>query len=398
MNPAELSIPADLDSKLSRLQMRAVIVSVIALILVIIGAVMNPPVFFRAWLMAWLLWLGVALGSLALQMLQFLSGGQWGVVSRRVFEAAGQTLPLLAILFIPILFGMGILYPWTHPDLVAGDAVLQHKHAYLNVPFFVIRAILYFVIWIGTAALVSRAGDHQDEPGARSRASAYSGLGLVLYFFTMTFAATDWAQSLQPHWYSTIWGFLFIVGQGLSAMSLGICAILLLAQWPPMLGIVRERHMHDLGKLLFMFVMLWAYLSFSQLLIIWAGNLPEEIPWYVERLATNWAGVSCRTSVVPVPLSVSAAVIEAAQEAYVAADVCRSSSFRHATGGRVLDDCARCATERDSSALASFRLPDRDWRGLDCFLDLAGAAQAIAARKRSAICGGNRSWLRSAAM
>jgi hypothetical protein len=292
MNPAELSIPADLDNKLSRLQMRAVIVSVLALILVIIGAVMNPPVFFRGWLMAWLLWLGVALGSLALQMLQFLSGGQWGVVSRRVFEAAGQTLPLLAILFIPILFGMGTLYPWTHPDLVAGDAVLQHKHAYLNVPFFVIRAILYFVIWIGTAILVSRAGDHQDEPGARSRASAYSGLGLVLYFFTMTFAATDWAQSLQPHWYSTIWGFLFIVGQGLSAMSLGICAILLLAQWPPMRGIVRERHMHDLGKLLFMFVMLWAYLSFSQLLIIWAGNLPEEIPWYVERLATNWAGVA----------------------------------------------------------------------------------------------------------
>ncbi|MBC7924104.1 MAG: hypothetical protein H7039_00455 [Bryobacteraceae bacterium] len=263
-----------MNERLQRLQTTLLLLAALALVVSAIGFFSSPDVFFRSWLMAWLLWLGPALGCVAFATLHTLTGGRWGEATRFLMEAAGRTMPVLAILFVPVLFGLSNLYPWTHPDLVAGDAVLRHKQIWLNIPFFLARTVVYFAVWTALAFSVA------------SRQKPLAAAGLVIYAFTLTFAVTDWAQSLQPHWFSSVWGFLFIAGQGLSAMSLVICALLLLD--PPRLD---PNVLHDLGKLMFAFVLLWAYLSFSQLLIIWGGNLTEEIPWYMSRLGTNWAGV-----------------------------------------------------------------------------------------------------------
>jgi hypothetical protein len=258
----------------------------------IIGGVFRPAQFFHAYLFGYLFWVGVALGSLALLMTQYLSGGAWGVVTRRTLEAASRTLPLLAVLFVPIALGISRLYPWAHPDEVAHDDVMRHRSGYMNPEWFIVRAIAYFAIWIALMWLLNHWSREEDEGGDRLRLfERLSAPGLILYVFTVTFSAVDWAESLFAHWFSTIWGFLFVAGQGLSAMGVTIIACSVLSQWRPMSEAFRTSHLHDLGKLLLMFVMLWAYFSFSQLLIVWSGNLTSEIPWYFVRWHGSWAVV-----------------------------------------------------------------------------------------------------------
>ncbi len=255
----------------------------------IIGAFFSPNEFFRSYLMGYLFWLGLALGSMAIVMLQYLTGGAWGVVTRRTFESATRTLPILAVLFIPLAMGIPVLYDWAHADLVRNDDVLQHRSPYMNPSMFVVRAAIYFTIWIGFMYLLNRWSAEQDEHGGLSeRLAALSAPGLILYVFTVTFASVDWAESLETHWSSTMWGFLFVARQGLTAMAFGIIALALLSQRKPLAGSVKPAHFHDLGKLLLMFVMLWAYFAFSQLVIVWTGNLTDEIPWYLKRFATSW--------------------------------------------------------------------------------------------------------------
>jgi hypothetical protein len=242
-------------------------------------------------------------------MLQYLSGGAWGILIRRLLEAGTRTLPMTGVLFLPLLvFGLRYIYLWARPDLVAHDEVLQHKSLYLNIPFFWIRAIFYFGIWITFSRFLNQWSLEQDQGFDLERArrlSLISGPGLVLYGLTVTFASIDWVMSLQPHWFSTIYGILFIGGQGLSALSfIIIVAASLTAQtvnnqhngknaqhnastFGTTFTIPPERF-HDLGKLLFAFVMLWAYFSFSQFLITWSGNLPEETPWYLYRTHGGW--------------------------------------------------------------------------------------------------------------
>jgi hypothetical protein len=268
----------------------ALVAGVIGLVVCAIGVFVNPDHFFRAYLIAYLFWLSIPLGSLALMMVHHQSGGAWGLVVRRIFEASSRTLPLLALLFIPIVLGMGRLYPWTHADHVAHDPILQHKALYLNTPFFLVRALFYFASWIGLAMVLNRWSLRQDEgvlPATR-RMQVISGAGLVLYGLTVTFAAVDWVMSLNPHWFSTMMGFLFMGGQGLSALAFTILVATMLSRRPPMDHVLKAAHFHDLGKLMLAFVMLWAYFNFSQYLIIYSGNLVEEIPYYITRTTHGW--------------------------------------------------------------------------------------------------------------
>jgi hypothetical protein len=228
-------------------------------------------------------------------MLHHLVGGAWGFGIRRILEAATRTLPLMLLLFVPILFGIHSLYVWSHPEVVAADHALQEKRAYLNVPFFIVRAAVYFVTWIVVAFFLNRWSAQQDATGSPlllRRFQLLSAAGIVAYSLTLTFASIDWGMSIDPHWYSTIYGLLFIVGQLLAGMAFAILVGAFLSEAPPVGDHLTPSVFQDLGNLLLAFVMLWAYISFSQYLIIWAGNLPEEIPWYLRRGANGWQWVA----------------------------------------------------------------------------------------------------------
>jgi len=234
----------------------------------------------------------MSLGPLALLMLQYLSGGAWGIVVRRSLESATRTLPLMAILFVPIALGIPHLYNWSHPDAVQADPILLHRSVYMNTAFFIARTVGAFAIWLLLAYFLnvwSRRED-QGEP-QQSRLAALSAPGLIIYVFTLTFTSVDWAGSLHDHWYSTMWGFLFVASQGISSTCFAILSLTLLQRRGPLQSSVTPKHFHDLGKILLTFVMLWAYFAFSQLLIVWSGNLEHEITWYLPRLATSWGWV-----------------------------------------------------------------------------------------------------------
>ncbi|MGH7790084.1 MAG: hypothetical protein ACRERC_24665 [Candidatus Binatia bacterium] len=268
---------------------------VLALLATGAGGLVDHVQFFRSYLVAYMFWAGIALGSLALVALNHISGGRWGVVIRRICEAAMRTLPLLALLFVPIVFGLTDLYEWARPEVVAHDPLLQHKAAYLNVPFFLIRVVIYFAVWIVVAHYLMRWSleqDRTDDPDLVRRLQLLGRGGLLLYSLTMTFAAIDWAMSLEPHWYSTIYGILIIGGQVLSAFAFVIPVLMMISDRPPLSEVVTAEQFHDLGKLLLAFVMLYAYFAFSQFLIIWSANLPEEVPWYLKRLAGGWQWVA----------------------------------------------------------------------------------------------------------
>jgi len=279
-------------------QQRALIVGIAGVAICVLGAFFNSEQFFRSYLLAYVFWVGIALGCFAILMLQHMSGGAWGLVIRRLLESATRTFPLLAVLFIPIAIGVRSIYIWAGPHAGEGNEALQHaldhKAPYLNVPFFIGRAVFYFAIWILLSYLLNKWSLEQDRTKHRpltTRLQGISGPGLVLYGFTVTFASIDWIMSLEPQWFSTIFGVLVMGGQGLSAMAFIIAAVVVLSRYKTLSEVIKPSHLHDLGKLMLAFLMLWAYFGFSQFLIIWSGNLPEEIPWYVRRLQTSWKWV-----------------------------------------------------------------------------------------------------------
>lgn len=281
--------------EIGRLQHRAFLAGGAGLLLTLLGALLYPAQFFHSWLISFMLVAGLTLGSLGLVMLQYLSGGAWGLVIRRVLESATRTLPLILLLFLPLLLGLPQLYAWARPEEITSQVVLQHKRPYLNVPFFLVRALVYFAVWLALAYFLNKWSREQDVapnlPAHRRLARRFQLLssgGLVAYVLTMTFAAIDWVMSLEPAWFSTMFGLLLIGGQALSALAFVIAMLVLLARFEPLARVLTPNHLHDLGKLMLAFVMLWAYFSFSQFLIIWAGNLPEETPWYVRRLHGGW--------------------------------------------------------------------------------------------------------------
>ena len=279
---------------LERYQRPALLVGAAALAVCVVGAFFAPAQFFRSYLFAFLFWTGIALGCLAVAMLHHVTGGAWGLPIRRPLESGSRTLPLMLILFLPIVLGARKIYEWADPAAVAHDPILRHKAPYLNVPFFTVRSLLYFAAWLAFAYFLNRWSLEQDATGGRPisrRLQLLSSAGLVGYGLTVTFASVDWAMSLEPHWFSTMYGVLFIAGQGLAAFAFIVVVLILISRTPPLADYVRQSHYHDLGKLMLAFVMFWAYVSFSQYLIIWAGNLPEEIPWYLRRLQGGWGWV-----------------------------------------------------------------------------------------------------------
>lgn len=279
---------------------RAIVIAVVGLAASIGGYLTAGDAFWQSYLIAYIFWIGITVGSLAVLMVQHLSGGAWTMISRRLLEAATRNLPLMAVLFLPIWFNLAKLYPWVNPD--PNNEELMHavhlKHGYLNPTFFGIRALIYFAIWLTLAFFLNKWSKEQDEepamlPGPKDRRSRMiSGPGLVLYVGSITFMSVDWIMSLDPHWYSTIFGVLTLGGQGLSTMAFTILVLALLVKFQPMARVANATQFHDHGKLMFAFVMLWAYFSVSQLLIIWSANLPEEVPFYLARLNGPWYPVS----------------------------------------------------------------------------------------------------------
>ena len=280
------------------LQRRGLYAAIGGLVIGGLGTFLQPAQFMPSWLIGFAFCTGLSLGCLALLMTQYMTSGYWGLVTRRIFEAGARLLPFCALLFIPIAIRASSLYLWARPDAVAADPVLLHKKLFLNLGFFIVRAFVYFAVWIGCATLLTRWSTQQDRGEAAvtesdtRRFRVISGPGLVLFVLLVSLASIDWLMSLDPHWYSTIFGFIIVAGQALCALSFSVAVLAILVRREPMNDVVRAVHFHDLGKLMLAFVMLWAYFSFSQFLIIWAGNLPEEITFYLARLNNGWGFVS----------------------------------------------------------------------------------------------------------
>ncbi len=289
------TLPAARTAELDRLARRALAVGVLAFVVCVVGAFFRPAPFFRAYLSAYLMYVGVALGSLGILMLYHLTGGAWGFMIRRILEAATRTLPLLAVLFLPVAFGVGSLYLWARPEVVAAQPGLQHKRIYLNAPFFWARAALFFALWIAWAHVLcalSRRQDETDDPRITRRLGRWSALGLLVYGVTITFASVDWVMSLEPGFRSTIFGPLFASGEVLSGQAFAVVVLAWLVARPPLADLFSPDALNDLGNLLFTFLIIWAYLAFFQLMLVWIANLRYDVSWYVPRSQGSWQWVA----------------------------------------------------------------------------------------------------------
>ena len=276
------------------MQQRSLVIGVIAAIASVAGVFLAPGSFYSAYLIGFMFWLGLSLGCMAILMLYHLVGGAWGTVIRRILESGMMTLPLMFVLFIPILLNLPTLYFWARPEGLTDPKIAEIAHSYLNFNGILVRYIVYFVIWIGMAYFLNRWSTEQDSIVGQStlRFRAMSSIGLVIYSLTISFAVIDWVMSLQARWISTIYGMLFIAGEALSAFCFVVVIESILGKRKPMSEYLTDTEVHDHGKFMFAFVMVWAYFNFSQWLIIWAGNLPEEIPWYVRRMNGGWETVA----------------------------------------------------------------------------------------------------------
>jgi hypothetical protein len=286
--------PPQLADTLKKYQQTAAFVGLVFLLLLVAGYFFaGPEQFLRSYLVGFFFWFGMGMGCLVLLMIHLVSGGAWGVMIRRPLEAGTRTLYVMWLLFLPLLILAPKLYFWADPAHAA-DKIVQAKHLYLNLPFLWIRWLIYGVVWLGLTTLLNKWSRLEDETKSWKYSSALeklSGPGIVAYFFTITFCAVDYLMSLDVTWASTIYGFLVAAGQALSAMSLVVAVLILLGKYAPMDHAITKRHLHDLGKLMLALVMFWAYLSFSQYLIIYSANLPQEITWYVRRLNGGWQWV-----------------------------------------------------------------------------------------------------------
>ena len=284
-----------LRSTLDRVQRPALGLGVIALLISAIGFYLNGTQFMRSYLVAFWFWLAVTLGCLAILMVQYFIKGKWGFLIRRILEAGTRTLPLMVVLFLPILLSLPRLYVWARPEQLASLDLPPFKREYLATPFWVIRAVIYFGIWLLWVYLLNKWSAQEDETGnphLLSRMRALSGPGLVLFAFTLTYAAIDWVMSLEPGFFSTIYGMIFMVVPALVGVSLAVVVLRLFSSYEPFVELIEPKRFNDYGNLMLVFTMLWAYLQFDQFLIIWAGNLQDEIPWYVVRAKGTWGGVA----------------------------------------------------------------------------------------------------------
>lgn len=273
-------------------QNSSLLVAIIACICSLIGLLINRTQFFHSYLFAWLFWSGISFGAFVIVAMQYLTGGKWGIAILPLARSAMAVLPLMALLFIPILLGMQDIYVWTH-GFFGEPGKFLHKHEWLNAPGFIARSILYLLI-LGTIVVLLRRwsikSTYLPEPPLRVR--ALSSGGLVVYVLCMNYASTDWVMSLTPQWYSTIFVVVFMAGHFLSALALMTLILVGFARSLPEGERLPTKAYWDLGNLLLAFVIFWTYVSFSQLLIIWSGNLPKEISWYLQRVGGGWQWVA----------------------------------------------------------------------------------------------------------
>lgn len=267
---------------------------IIALAICVCGSYFDSAQFFRAYLTAYLFIFGLSLGSMILLMVYYLTGGSWGYIIRRILEAGMRTLPLVAITFVPIAFGLKYMYPWAQPELVAQSEKLQYQQFYLAPAYFWIRAAIYFILWLLMAGLFSSWSKRQDRSGD-GQVDRYnlnlSGYGAVVYGISIHFAAVDWAMSIEPVFHSTIWGPLFAVGQLVSAFSFAIIVLAIVIHRKELADVASTQVLNDLGSLLFTFIVLWAYLAWFQFMLVWIANMYVDVIWYFPRLGIGWIGV-----------------------------------------------------------------------------------------------------------
>lgn len=289
LNPGDFQAPPQIDT----LQKVGFGLGLLGLIGLVAGFATDHAQFYKSYLLGYIFVLGIPVGCLTLLMIHHLSGGRWSLVLRRTFEAASRTIPLMAVLFVPVILGIHDLYEWSHADVVARDPLISHKAAYLNPTGFIVRAIGYFVVWSVMALLLSRWSVQQDtQEFPLDKFNKISGPGVLIMGLTVTFASVDWVMSLDPHWFSTLFGLWFLMGMALTALAFCIVVASLLHNNANMAKALSADRFHDYGTLLYAFIMLWAYLSYSQFLIIWSANLPEEIPYYLRRFGNGWQGVT----------------------------------------------------------------------------------------------------------
>jgi hypothetical protein len=278
-------------SKINRAQKISFAAGALFLLLCGVGVPTDPKQFFVSYLIAFIFWLGLSLGCLSVAMIHHLTAGRWGFPTRRFLESGFMTLPLMAIFFILILFGLRELYPWAQPEAVAADKILQHKVVYENFTGFLIRAIFFFGIWIFIATRLRKWSLQQDETtdiAPTEKMRNLSGPGIVIVPFVATFAFVDWLMSIEAAWFSTVFPLIILIGQILTAFAFVTILLAWFYRQTPFREIVTPKHFHDLGNFLLTFVMFWTYISFSQFLIIYSGNQPREIGWYLHRIAGNW--------------------------------------------------------------------------------------------------------------
>jgi hypothetical protein len=264
----------------SRINIAVLVVALVGVVAALIGFFTDRTGFFRAYLVGFAFLMNVSLGCLFMLMIYYATGGQWGRPVLPFLKLGARLVILVAILFIPLLFGLPTLYVWAQPDAVKADPLLQHQSVFLNPAFFILRAVIYFAVWAFLAWRLTRSA-------APSRTTAM--IGLVVYFPLATLAAVDWFMSLEPHWYSTIYGFLFLSSQALTAFAFGI--VLLTLQPTSTYDGIQEQTRLDIGNILLTALLTWVYMTFIQFLVIWSGDLLQEISWYLERVAGGWSVV-----------------------------------------------------------------------------------------------------------
>lgn len=276
---------------LDRLQRTALIVGAAGTILTAVGIALGPKQFFASLLFAFFFWLVLTAGSMLMLMIQHLTGGVWGLMLRRMLEAAIMNWPLLAVVFLVLLLGIPTLYPWARPEEVAASEIIQKKAGYLNTPFFIARTVIYFALLTGLAFLLNRLSNEQDRNPSTSlndRIRSISGPGIPVLVLVFTLATTDWGMSLEPEWFSSMYPTTLMVEGMVVTFAWSILALSYMKSRNLLPYTIPIDRLHDIGKFMFAFAVVWTYVNFSQYLIIWSGNIPEETPWHYYRLNNGW--------------------------------------------------------------------------------------------------------------